>query len=491
MFFKKTIFVAAAASLLLGAAAARAQDNGALLDLLVKKGLINDQEAEEVRADLTRESASTSAGKLKLSTPVTELELYGDARMRYEIRTAEAGAPDTISSPGDNTQRNRFRYRLRLGLRGTLVDDWFFGLRLETSTNPRSTNITFGDDSGVNGPFSKDSDRISVGQAYFGYRGVRDLTLTVGKMQNPFITTSMTWDGDINPEGLAEQWKHTFSFGGGSSPGVQSMGADGKTMVTTQGTPRDPITVDIFANFGQFVYDDSNPENPVGPAPSNVPNRDAFLLGWQVGAKINFTKTVYLQLAPTIYNYTGTGDSFNTHFVGDPTFLDADGAKVTPNQTGVNSLLVFDMPVEFGWKFGELPMRVFGDFAVNFDADDRAAAAGHPEKGDQRYAYQIGIGAGKLKAKRDWQLSAFYQHVEQFALDPNLVDSDIFDSRVNMEGFVVQAGYGLSDAVFFNLTYGYGQQADRSLGTGGVGDAFSLNPLRKYSIFQTDLSVKF
>ncbi|MEO7168230.1 MAG: putative porin [Chthoniobacterales bacterium] len=492
MLFKKMVFAALAVSLL-GLAAARAQDSGALLELLVKKGVINDQEAEEVRADLIKESATTSAGKLKLSTPVTELELYGDARMRYEIRTAEAGAPDTISTPGDNSQRNRFRYRLRLGLRGTLVDDWFFGLRLETSTNPRSTNITFGDDSGVNGPFSKDSDRISVGQAYFGYRGIRDLTLTVGKMQNPFITTSMTWDGDINPEGLAEQWKHTFNFafGGASRSAAEAYSKDGKSVSTATESSPNNISVDVFANFGQFVYDDTNPENPVGPAPNNVPNHDAFLLGWQIGAKINFTKSVYLQLAPTLYNYTGNGDTFNTHFVGDPTFLDGTGTRVTPNQTGVNSLFVFDMPVEFGWKLGELPMRVFGDFAVNFNGDDRAAAAGHPDKGEQRYAYQIGIGAGKLKEKRDWQLQAFYQHVEQYALDPNLVDSDIFDTRVNMEGFVVQAGYALSDAVFFNLTYGYGQQADRSLGTGGVGDAFSLNPLRKYSIFQTDLSVKF
>lgn len=493
--FKKTMFIAVAGSLLFGSAVARAQDNGALLDLLVRKGLINDQEAEEVRADLTRENASTSAGKLKLSTPLTELEIYGDARVRYEIRTAEAGAPDTLSRPGDNTQRNRFRYRLRLGLRGTLVDDWFFGLRVETSTNPRSTNVTFGDDSSVNGPFSKENDRISVGQVYFGYRGVRDLTLTVGKIQNPFITTSMTWDGDINPEGLAEQWKHTFnfSFGGGkSSGGVESMSKDGKTVVSSsESSSPQTVTVDVFANFGQFIYDDSNPENPVGPAPSGVPNRDAFLLGWQIGAKINFTKNVYLQLAPTMYNYTGNGDTFNIHFVGDPTFLNDAGTKITPNQTGINSLLVFDMPVEFGWKFGELPMRLFGDFAVNFDGDERAAAAGHPDKGDQRYAYQIGIGAGKLKAKRDWQLAAFYQHVDQFALDPNLVDSDIFDSRVNMEGFVVQAGYALSDAIFFNLTYGYGEQADRALGTGGVGDAFTLSPLRKYNVFQTDLSVKF
>ncbi len=495
MFCKRIVFIAMAVSLILGAVTVRAQDSGALLELLVKKGLITDQEAEDVRADLVKEHAATSAGKLKLSTPITELELYGDARMRYEIRTAQAGAPDTLDTPGDSTQRNRFRYRVRLGLRGTLVDDWFFGLRLETSTNPRSTNVTFGDDSGVNGPFSKDSDRISVGQAYLGYRGVRDLTLTAGRMQNPFVTTLMTWDADINPEGAAEQWKHTFNFsfgGGGKASGAQSYTKDGKTVTTAaEGAPPSNISVDVFANFAQFVYDDENPENPIGPAPSGVPNTDAFLLGWQVGAKINFTKSVYLQLAPTIYNYTGNGDTFNTHFVGDPAFLNAAGDKVTPNQTGINSLLVFDMPVEFGWKFGEVPMRVFGDFAVNFDGDERAAAAGHPDKGDQRYAYQIGLAAGKLKEKRDWQIAAFYQHVDQFALDPNLVDSDLFDSRVNMEGFAIQAGYAITDAIFFNLTYGYGEQADGSLGTGGVGDAFSINPLHKYSIFQSDLTVKF
>src|SRR5256714_8273765 len=185
MFFKRRfVFIAAAASLMLGSAAVRAQDSGALLDLLVRKGLITDQEAEDVRADLVKENAATSAGKLKLSTPLTELELYGDARVRYEIRTAEAGPPDTLTTPGDNTQRNRFRYRLRLGLRGTLSDDWFFGLRLETSSNPRSTNVTI-DDEASGGPFSKGSDGLNVGQAYLGYKGSRDVNLTAVRMPNP------------------------------------------------------------------------------------------------------------------------------------------------------------------------------------------------------------------------------------------------------------------------------------------------------------------
>lgn len=498
--FKKTMFIAAASSLLFGSAVARAQDNGALLDLLVRKGLINDQEAEEVRADLTRENASTPAGKLKLSTPLTELELYGDARVRYEVRDGETARPDPINPPGDSFQRNRARYRLRIGLRGTLVDDWFFGIRLETSTNPRSTNVTFGDDTSTGpGPFAKNSDSIGVGQAYLGYKGFRDLTLIAGKMANPFVTSSMLWDGDINPEGLAEQWKHTFSFsygGGSSGGGVDSTGKDGKT-VTTAATTSEPrkISIDVFANFGQFVYDDTNPENPIGPSPSGLPKKDGYLLGWQLGAKVNFPHDFYVQLAPTLYNYTGTGDTFAGHFQGDPTFNVIDpitGAVTTvvPNQTGANNLFVFDLPMEIGWKFGELPVKVFGEYARNFSGDDRATAAGHPDKTDSVNAYQIGAGVGKLKDKGSWELRGFWQHAEQFALDPNLVDSDIFDSRVNVEGVAFFFGYALSDAVTANLTYAHGWQIDHDLGTGGVGD-IGINPVDDYDLFQADLNFKF
>jgi len=33
---------------------------------------------------------------------------------------------------------------------------------------------------------------------------------------------------------------------------------------------------------------------------------------------------------------------------------------ITPNQTGGNSLFVFDMPAEIRLTVGELPMRIFG-----------------------------------------------------------------------------------------------------------------------------------
>jgi Putative porin len=507
MLARKFVFIPLIAGFIFGTMSIlHAQDAGALLDLLVKKRLITDQEAEEVRAELTKEVSATPGGKWKLSSPITELELYGDLRMRYEYRAGRT-ADDTpqpavapgngLGGPNDWQERKRERYRLRLGLRGTLADDWFFGIRLETSTNPRSTNVTFGDDSG---PFGKTSDAINVGQVYLGYKGFKDITLIAGKMPQPLVTTLMTWDGDINPEGLAQQWKHSFNleFGGGTAEAAQPS-PDGKGVVAPSpaGEPF-KLKIDVFANFAQFVYDDSNPENPLGRRAVTggnggtqlVPNTDAFLLAWQVGARFNFPKTLYAQVAPTLYNYTGNGDTFNTHYRGGEAAPFTNAASLGTNQTGINSLLVFDMPWEIGWKLGELPMRLFGDFAVNLAADDRAFAAGHPGKDDQRYAYQVGIGIGQLKAKRDWQVNVFWQHTEQYSLDPNLVDSDIFDSRVNMEGIAVQAGYMLSDALVFNLLYAHAWPSDDHLGTGGVGD-IGINPLSEYDIFQADLSVKF
>jgi hypothetical protein len=393
-----------------------------------------------------------------------------------------------------------------LGLRGTLLDDWFFGVRLETSNNARSTNVTFGDDTASNtpgggGPFEKNSDTVYVGQAYGGYKGFPDFTFTGGRMPNPLVNTRMVWDPDINPEGLAEQWKHTFVFGGEPPPppSYAKDGKDGKAVVPAK-APEPFLKLDLFANFAQFVYDDSNPENPFGARATThanggtqlVPNTDAFLLAWQLGARLNFPHSFYFQLAPTLYNYTGNGDTFNIHYVGgDPRLTNSD--SLGTNQTGINSLLVFDMPVEFGWKLWGVPMRIFGDFATNFEGDERADAAGQPGQGSQRYAYQIGLGVGQLKKAHDWQVDVWYQHTEQYSLDPNLIDDDIFNAQENLHGIAVQATYNFTAAVNLQLTYAHGWWYNHNLGTGGnVGSlAITTNPTDGYNFFTADLNVKF
>jgi hypothetical protein len=454
-----------------------------------------------------------TADKWKLSTSITELELYGDLRLRYDYRAGETKGTGPVAAPGagiagtnDWQERERERYRIRLGLRGTLLDDWFFGVRLETANGSRSTNVTIADDTasstpGGGGPFEKNSDAVYIGQAYAGYKGFPGFTFTGGRMPNPLVTTRMVWDPDINPEGLAEQWKHTFVFGA-EPPPPASFSKDGKDSKAIVGPAPEPfLKLDVFANFGQFVYDDSNPENPLGARATTtanngsnqlIPNTDAFLLAWQVGARFNFPHNFYFQLAPTMYNYTGNGDTFNIYYVGgDPRLTNAD--SLATNQTGINSLLVFEMPVEFGWKAWGIPMRIFGDFATNFDGDSRATAAGQPGQGSQRYAYQAGLGIGQLKKKHDWEIDLWYQHTEQYALDPNLIDDDIFNAQENIHGIVVQGTYNLTDAVNLRLTYAHGWWYNHNLGTGGNLGTITIatNPTAEYNLFQADMNVNF
>jgi len=456
----------------------------------------------------------SSADKWKLSTSITEMELYGDVRLRYQYNGGETKDRGPVASPGagvagtnDWQERERERYRLRLGLRGTLMDDWFFGVRLETSNNARSTNVTFGDDTasstaGGGGPFEKNSDTVYIGQAYGGYKGFPGFTFTAGRMPNPIVNTRLVWDPDINPEGLAEQWKHTFVFGAEPPPSPsysKDFSKDGKAVVAEK--PPEPfLKLDLFANFGQLVYDDANPENPLGARATTsgngtsqlVPNTDAFLLAWQVGARFNFPKNFYFQFAPTLYNYTGNGDTFNIHYQGGSPFL-TNADSLAQNQTGINSLLVFDMPAEFGWKAWGMPMRIFGDFATNLEADDRANAAGEPGQGSQRHAWQVGLGIGQLKKKNDWQFNVWYQQIQQYALDPNLIDDDIFNAQENMHGIAAQLAYNFTAAVNLQLTYAHGWQYNGNLGTGGnVGSlAIATNPTTEYNFFTADLNINF
>jgi hypothetical protein len=87
-------------------------------------------------------------------------------------------------------------------------------------------------------------------------------------------------------------------------------------------------------------------------------------------------------------------------------------------------------------------------------------------------------------------MTVFWQRQDQYALDPNLVDTEFWDSKLNLQGVGVTVGYMLSDAVWVQLLYGYAEHADRALGTGGFGD-IAINPLKNFQLFQADLNVKF
>ncbi len=438
----------ALAAALLCAGTAFAQDSGPLIDILVKKGLINDQEAEDLRADLVKDfAANTAAGKLNLAATTTEFRIAGDVRVRYEGRGGELNT-------GDDLDRDRFRYRMRAALTGKLLNNWAFGIRLETSTGSRSSNVTMGDDAG---PFAKTNDGVYVGQIYATWTPTAEWTLTAGRFANPLVTTSMVWDGDINPEGFAETYR----------------------------TRRE--NNEFFATAGQFLYSTSGTQNPF-PAvtPANIAGtEDLFLTAWQAGYKryINGA-TTFFQIAPTLYVYV------NNDRLGNPAAFNS--SMTATNAAPVNNLAVLEIPFEYNWVARNgVPLRAWADFAINLDADQRAAKFGRPDLDGEDKAFQVGFQYGKASLPGEWDARAFYQSVGAFALDTNLVDSDLFDSKTNTQGWVIGGNYALGAATQLSVTYANGKRKNDTVIAPGAGDVGSNNALNKYQLLQVDLNVKF
>ncbi len=487
---------------------ARAQSSvDALLNKLEQKGILTIEEANELKAqsaaDETNLVNQLPASKWKLADSIKSIGLFGDLRLRYEYRGVNNPTPGNSSltgATGNTYQRERFRYALRFGLRGDLFDDFNYGIRLETSANPRSPWVTFADDTGKSStsplsgtPSDKSNDGLYIGQVYLGWHPASWYEMTVGKMPMPLYTTPMVWDSDINPEGAFEKIKLNLD------------------------------NLVLFADFGHFAYQDPNPS-------SDLPSGDTFLLAWQVGANVKIGRSMSFKIAPMIYNYTGQGNSPlpgttpnpmspNSPFVGQPS---PNGLNGQYNQAGINNLFILEIPAEFNFKIektplGDLQARLFGDFAYNMEGDARAQAAYQAQPGafpgssgaatGQNMAYQVGFGLGNTgpvygpmqglvygttSKKKTWEARVYWQYIEQYALDVNLIDSDFFEGRANLQGVYTSFAYSITDAIIGTIRYGYANRINNRLGTGGNNlDIPGINPIENYQLVQLDLTWRF
>lgn len=191
--------------------------------------------------------------------------------------------------------------------------------------------------------------------------------------------------------------------------------------------------------------------------------------------------------------------------------------------------MIIDVPGEFDIKLDDpdINIRLFGDFAYNLHGADRAQAAFNASQSlyfttvagpglidpissaqtrDVK-AGQIGIGVGSKdldygpeqglvygtgSTRHDWEFRTYWQHVEQYALDPNLMDSDFFEGRGNLQGFYAALSFALSDNVLATVRYGHARRINDSLGTGGSNqDIPQMNPINQYNLVQVDAAVRF
>jgi len=505
---KLVLFAGATALTTLTSSTQAQSTSDSLINKLEQKGILSADEAKDLRAESATSDTNLinqlPASKWKIADSIKTLGLFGDLRLRYEYR----GVDNAVGLHPDTFYRERSRYALRFGIRGDLVDDFSYGLRLETANNPRSPWNTFGNNTtaGAVTPSDKNTSGIYVGQAFLNWHPDSWFEMSAGRMSMPLYTTPMVWDSDINPEGAFEKFKYTID------------------------------NVDLFVDFGQFVYQDPGSAN-------RFISGDTFLLTWQAGALVHLPGDTSFKVAPIFYSYAGDGSAssgLGQTFVGQgsPTgtnpgvpggtaigALTAAQAQLFYNEEGINDLQVLEVPFEYNFKIhhtmlGDLQARFFGDFAYNFEGDDRATAAYYannengalfpnrksPASG-KNYAYQAGFGIGSAgpvygptqglvygstSKKNTWEARAYWQHIEQYSLDVNLIDSDFFEGRANLQGFYTAFAYSITDGIIGTIRYGYADRIDSTLGTGGNNlDIPGINPIKNYNLLQMDVTWRF
>jgi hypothetical protein len=405
-----------------------AQTGNAVLDLLVRKGVITDKEAEETQAQAEKETAKAieANSKLKVSSFVKAFDLYGDIRMRSEYFGVET-VPDVPADdwrympPTDD--RLRFRGRARIGTNISFQDWGKVGVRLTTSPDkdPVSTNQTFQD------TFTKKEVYFDLFCAQLTPPWANWFTVTVGKMNNPIwqphFASPMEYDFDVTPEGLAEQ-------------------------ISLKLGPKQEWRV--FGNFLQAPLDE------VGAS-----SADPMLYEFQAGVEAD--------LGPV--EFTVAGGAYFTQNLDDMGIQNSGlpAASASPNRgnlAGFNPILggntyADDFSVAYGradvaWAFSEKPflgtpcvLTFSGEYMKNLGGrfederfHDTGIAVVDP---DQTEAYTAQVAFGKAKKTGEWQLAYQYKHLEADATWDAVTDSDWGYGGTDRRGHVVKLAYNMRE----------------------------------------------
>lgn len=236
---------------------ALAQSSAELEELKAQVAALNARIAElERRSEESQPVAREDArGETPESEPVEpagstptwadRISLKGDFRYRFE----------GIDDEGRD-ERNRQRMRARFSLAAQVSDNTRVGLELSTGgNNPRSRVQTFDGDASA-----KD---ITLRQAYVNWKPLEQMSLTAGKMPQPWSRAPVDYfyDSDYMPEGLAMKFSAPAGFyGTGYWLQIDERGGDDDTSVIGAEVG---YAGDLFyARLGYQDFEDAEGFNP-------------------------------------------------------------------------------------------------------------------------------------------------------------------------------------------------------------------------------------
>ena len=396
------------------------------------------------------------------------------------VSTDQTRAPDLAAVnnnlfPTANTRehRERTRLRARLGILARISEQWGAGLRLATgsATDRVSTNQTLGQD------FNKYN--LLVDRAFLKYDPVDWFSVTGGRIPNPWFSTDLVWDEDLNFEGMAATFKPVFDNGAikpfltvGAFPLKEENqpASQGRWMHGVQGGAQWDFSSNTRLKFGVAWYGFRNFEGRVESNSSIDP--------------ITFTPntTAYGQ-----YEY-----GRNLRQKGNSLFI--TNAQTDPGNTAYWGLASRFRPLNLTAaldlaQFDPVHMVLTGDWVRNtaFDRSEiLSRTQGRINLTDGKnygYLYKLTLGMPKIKEARDWQVSAAYRFLGSDAVVDAFTDSDFGGGGTNMKGYILGLQYGIDRNTALGL---------RWISADSI-DSFTMNPAHRFAVdvMQADVNVRF
>lgn len=428
------------------------------------KNEIRDQLRQEV---LAQAKAERWAEPNAVPSWLDRIKWEGDIRVRYQLddyaksntaasqyvysslgispnRSAGFYTFGATTGPSANTtdDRERFRLRARLGILAKVSDDWSAGIRLATgnSTDRVSTNQTMGQD------FNK--YQLMVDRAYLKYDPVEWLSITGGRIPNPWFSTDLVWDEDLNFEGVAATLKP--SFANGNFRPFLTVGAfplreenpptrNNRWVRGVQAGAKWEIARNSRLTFGAAVYDYDNLEG-------RVEANDAFLAG---------NSTAYGQ-----YEYgSGLRQKGNTLFL---TNAADDNSWWTDTSKTIWGLASKFRPVNLTASldlahFDPVHIVLTADYVKNtaFDRSEiqRRTGVVLTDGKDYGYLFKIAVGMPKLEKRHDWQTSFTYRYLGSDATVDAFTDSDFGLGGTNLKGYQLGMNYAMDQNAWLSLRW--------------------------------------
>jgi hypothetical protein len=512
---RKQLCAFALGGLLAFTATAVRADDSALLDVLVKKGILTKQEAEKLEAEVSKEPAPTQGGlenRIKIGDWVQEIDLYGDMRFRENYLNFEQQLPSAGTAFDKNIQRQRLRFRLRLDADFKLAGNFFGGVQLGTSDNRDGTTTNATYTSGF------DNYNIYISRAFMGWAPIDGLTFVIGKQNNPFYATELNWASDVGPTGLVERIDFHSLFGWGSPGEPAGYSKEGKAPAPAPAPRANPVELSLIA--GQFTFFNNNADSNI-----SFDKTDAFMFETQLLGRFRlFGGAVTIVEAPDvqIWNEAGLG----------PTGVTATGAPnpatVTGTGTGalgsLNNSAPFPIstrdefyiqgPGDINFKIAGIPVSLYWDFSYNVWGPERFnqvygplfdkvtfnkgsttpifSGVVHPSFSDY-FAWLAGIRIGSNKKAGDLSLLVDYRQIGLAADEPNINTNDFNLSFFNAAGWRVSIAYNLTDFAVLGFTGWFANNLSRNLYGGFATNpsAFPIANANSSQAFAVDLAFKF